>query len=95
MEDRISRLEGKIDKLTEVVVTLATVEEKIRSINQRLSNYEDQITGMYLQNKEVTKALNELALKTLPNTEMNSKFIWTGVSVVTACITALLVKFFS
>ena len=95
MEDRITRLEGKIDKLTEVVVALATVEEKIRSINHRLGNYENQMQGLYEQNKEITKSLAELTLKTLPQTELNSKFIWSGISVVTACVTAVLVKFFS
>jgi chromosome segregation ATPase len=95
VEDRITRLEGKIDKLTEVVVALATVEEKIRSINHRLGNYENQMQGLYEQNKEITKSLAELTLKTLPQTELNSKFIWSGISVVTACVTAVLVKFFS
>lgn len=95
MEDRISRLEVKIDKLTEVVVALATVEEKIRSINHRVGNYESQVNGLYDQNKEITKAITELTLKTVPSTEWNSKAIMGGISVVTACITAFFVKFFS
>lgn len=95
MEDRISRLEGKIDKLTEVVVALATVEEKIRSMNHRVGNYENQMNGLYEQNKELTKAITELTLKTVPPTEWNSKVIMGGISIVTATITAFFVKFFS
>ena len=95
MEDRISGLEGKIDKLTEAVVALATVEEKIRSMNHRVANVGNKMGGLYEQNKELTKAITDLTLKTVPSKEMNSKVIWSGISVVTACITALLVKFFS
>ena len=44
MEDRFARLETKIDKLQEAVVSLARVEEQLVSVFNRQTTIEAQIT---------------------------------------------------
>ena len=39
-EDRLDRIEQKLDKLTEVIVVIARVEEKMAANNSRLENLE-------------------------------------------------------
>lgn len=94
MEDRITRLEVKIDKLTEVIVTLATVEEKIRSVNHRVANLENGIQTFYLELKEFKEDFHKLTLETKPAVESQSQFKWIAIaSAVGAIFTAIATKF--
>ena len=53
MDDRLETLEKKIDKLTEVVVTLARVEERVaqiieenRSVRTRMKDFSNQVNTL-------------------------------------------------
>ena len=46
MENRIERIESKIDDLQEAVISLARVEERITTIFNRQSNIEDRVNSM-------------------------------------------------
>jgi len=42
-EDRLSRIENKLDKLTEAILTIARVEEKVLASNERIEKIEDKL----------------------------------------------------
>lgn len=46
MENRIERIESKIDDLQEAVVSLARVEERITTNFNRQTNIEDRVNSM-------------------------------------------------
>ena len=79
---RLDRIEEKIDKMAEAVVSLARAEEKILSLNttthtilKRLVEYESRMREV-----EVKAAESESKLKSI------TAFIWTIVTAVTAAI---------
>ncbi len=46
MENRIERIESKIDDLQEAIVSLARVEERITTIFSRQTKIEEQVNSM-------------------------------------------------
>lgn len=45
-EDRLSRMEGKIDKLSEAVVSLARMEERMVTLFKRMDKYDQAQTDL-------------------------------------------------
>lgn len=46
MEDRLHRVEAKIDKLQEAVISLARVEEQLITVFNRQSSIENKVNGL-------------------------------------------------
>ena len=46
MEDRLHRVEAKIDKLQEAVISLARVEEQLVTVFNRRSSIESKVNGL-------------------------------------------------
>ena len=46
MEDRLHRVEAKIDKLQEAVISLARVEEQLVTVFNRQSSIESKVNGL-------------------------------------------------
>lgn len=68
-DERFTRMEQQLDKLTDAVVTLARVEEKVRGINHRLGEQQNAQQALFLQMAEVKDELHEIRLKTYPQAE--------------------------
>lgn len=89
MEDRIARLENKIDKLTEAIITLATVQEKVGAVADRTSKNEDHIIRLWTSHREVAEKLSSLQ----PLATNNAKGLWfiatSAVAVISASAGAL------
>lgn len=45
-ESRLARIEGKLDKLTEAVTSIARVEEKIYASTKRIDRLEQRMDGL-------------------------------------------------
>jgi len=45
-EDRLNRIEGKLDDLQEAVISLARVEERLVTVFNRQSNIEQKVNGL-------------------------------------------------
>lgn len=41
-DERLSRIEGKLDKLSDAVVSLARMEERMITLFKRMDNYEEE-----------------------------------------------------
>lgn len=54
MEDRLSRVESKIDTLQEAVVSLARVEERLVTVFNRQSSIETKVNAMDEKIQELT-----------------------------------------
>lgn len=63
MEDRLSRLENKIDTLSEAVVSLARVEERLITVFNRQSSIESKV-------EEIAKKVDALG-----NGEISSRIL--------------------
>jgi len=46
MEDRLSRVEAKIDSLQEAIISLARVEERLVTVFNRQSSIESKVMGL-------------------------------------------------
>lgn len=53
-ESRLARIEGKLDKLTEAVTSIARVEEKIYASTKRVDRLEQRMDGLE-EELDVTK----------------------------------------
>ena len=72
MDDRLARLESKIDKLQEAVVSLARVEEQLVSVYSRQTSIENQINT--LENK--TEKLGEQVIQS----RIIERLVWLGLA---------------
>lgn len=68
MEDRLSRVEKKIDTLQEAIVSLARVEERLVTVFNRQTNIEDKVNA--IESKVDSLAANHISSKIL------ERFIW-------------------
>ena len=68
MEDRLSRVEKKIDTLQEAIVSLARVEERLVTVFNRQSNIEDKVNA--IESKVDSLSANVISSKIL------ERFIW-------------------
>ena len=60
MEDRLTRVESKIDTLQEAVVSLARVEERLVTVFNRQTSIESKVVGL----AEKVDKLSESVIKT-------------------------------
>lgn len=60
MEDRLTRVEAKIDSLQEAIVSLARVEERLVTVFNRQSSIEDKVTVL----DDKVDRLSESVIKT-------------------------------
>ena len=60
MEDRLSRVEKKIDTLQEAIVSLARVEERLVTVFNRQTSIESNVVGL----SEKVDRLSESVIKT-------------------------------
>ena len=66
-EDRLSRIETKLDKLTEAILTIARVEEKVLASNERIEKIEDRL-------EKQEGSIGELISKVAVNSKQVSLF---------------------
>jgi vacuolar-type H+-ATPase subunit E/Vma4 len=57
MEDRLSRVEKKIDSLQEAIISLARVEERLVTVFNRQSKIESQVDSMDEKMDSMAKSL--------------------------------------
>lgn len=57
-EDRLTRIEGKLDKMSEAITLLARMEERMVTLFKRMEKYDDQ-------QAEVVKRLNAVEKVTI------------------------------
>ena len=81
MEDRIRRLEEKTDKLTEAIVTLAAVMEKLEYFNHRLDKADEYRKELNERITENNEKIHQLSLITVPQTNFINKAFWAGVTL--------------
>ncbi len=68
MEDRLSRVEAKIDSLQEAIISLARVEERLVTVFNRQSSIEAKVTSL----EDKVDRLSENVIKT----RSTERFIW-------------------
>lgn len=68
MEDRLTRVEAKIDSLQEAIVSLARVEERLVTVFNRQSSIEDKVTAL----DDKVDRLSESVIKT----RSTERFVW-------------------
>ena len=68
MEDRLSRVEAKIDSLQEAIISLARVEERLVTVFNRQSHIESKVDAM----DEKVDRLSESVIKT----RSTERFVW-------------------
>ena len=82
-EDRLSRIENKLDKLTEAILTIARVEEKVLASNERIEKIEDK-----LEKQEET--LGGLISRVAVNSKQVSMFeraLWFSLATIVSFVT--------
>ena len=55
MEDRLSRVEKKIDSLQEAIISLARVEERLVTVFNRQSSIESKVTHIEDQSRQARR----------------------------------------
>ncbi len=74
-EDRLTRIEQKLDKLSDAVVSLARMEERMVTLFNRMDHYD---TNQQKVIERLTEVEKKLATKT--NTvRLGEKFFWLAV----------------
>lgn len=68
MEDRLSRVEAKIDSLQEAIISLARVEERLVTVFNRQSSIEVKVTSL----EDKVDRLSENVIKT----RSTERFVW-------------------
>lgn len=56
-EQRLERIEGKLDKLSDAVANFGRIEERLLSIFKRLERHEKQLDGHSVDLKELTNSV--------------------------------------
>ena len=82
-EDRLSRIENKLDKLTEAILTIARVEEKVLASNERIEKIEDRL-------EKQEEALGGLISKVAVNSKQVSMFeraLWCSLATIVSFVT--------
>jgi vacuolar-type H+-ATPase subunit E/Vma4 len=72
MEDRLSRLEKKIDTLQEAIVSLARVEERLVTVFNRQESIEDKVNAIASK----VETLSESVIKT----RSTERIIWISIA---------------
>jgi len=71
-EDRLTRIEQKLDKLSDAVVSLARMEERMVTLFNRMDNYD---TNQQKVIERVTELEKKLATK-VNTMRIGEKFVW-------------------
>ena len=71
-EDRLTRIEQKLDKLSDAVVRLARMEERMVTLFNRMDNYD---TNQQKVIERVTELEKKLATK-VNTMRIGEKFVW-------------------
>lgn len=75
---RLDRLETKIDKLTEVLATMARVEERLTGIDARLKRHETRLGESEKKTDELTETVTKNAV-TAKNAEKLFWSVWAAI----------------
>ena len=82
-EDRLSRIENKLDKLTEAILTIARVEEKVLASNERIEKIEDRL-------EKQEEALGGLISRVAVNSKqvyMFERALWFSLATIVSFVT--------
>lgn len=85
--DRLDRIENKLDKLSEAIVSLARAEEKIQSMEKFLHQQMD----MMLEGQKRLEAVEKSVRDNTTTINVINKLFWIVMAAVAASITGMLV----
>ena len=80
---RLDRIENKIDKLAEVIASVARLEERLDAVDKRVSRHEYRLDDQ----EQHTEALNTKVGETTQSRTFLERFIWVLISGAVAAIT--------
>ena len=81
-EDRLRRIEDKLDQLADAMAVIARMDEKLISINTRMDRHEERLNGH-------SKAIDQTREELISGSSLNSlleKAFWLGVGVIITAI---------
>lgn len=81
-EDRLRRIEAKLDQLADAMAVIARMDEKLISINTRMDRHEERLNGH-------SKAIDQTREVLISGTSLNSlleKAFWLGAGVIITAI---------
>lgn len=86
-EERLSKIEEKIDKLSETLITLARVEEKISDLEIRRAESHERVNRLSASVDRIETQCTQMSAKV----ELSNKIIWgLSATVVVALISEIL-----
>lgn len=85
--DRLDRIENKLDKLSEAIVSLARAEEKIQSMEKFLHQQMD----MMLEGQKRLEAVEKSVRDNTTTINVINKLFWIVMAALAASITGMLV----
>lgn len=85
--DRLDRIENKLDKLSEAIISLARAEEKIQSMEKFLHQQMD----MMVEGQRRLEAVEKSARDNATTINIINKLFWIGMAALAASITGMLV----
>jgi ABC-type Fe3+-citrate transport system substrate-binding protein len=81
-EDRLRRIEDKLDQLAEALAIIARMDEKLISVSTRINRHEERLNSH-------SKAIDETREKLISGISLNSlleKAVWLTFGVIIAAI---------
>ena len=85
--DRLDRIEIKLDKLSEALVSLARAEEKLKSLEKFMHQHMDQILEMGKRLEDVERRVSTNA----STINIINKLFWIVMAAAATAITTMLV----
>lgn len=85
--DRLDRIENKLDKLSEAIISLARAEEKIQSMEKFLHQQMD----MMVEGQKRLEAVEKSARDNATTINVINKLFWIVMAAAAAAITGMLV----
>ena len=83
---RLDRIEGKIDKMTDAIIQLAKVEEKIADLEERREEQHERLNRLSGKIDNIENSVTSLVEKVA----VNHKISWLVIGV---CVAALAAQF--
>ena len=81
-ESRLARIEGKLDKLTEAVTSIARVEEKIYASTKRIDRLEQRMDGLENDLDETKSSV----IANAGSVKFGERMFWIAVSSVVSLL---------
>lgn len=81
-EDRLRRIEDKLDQLAEALAIIARMDEKLISINTRMDRHEERLNGH-------SKAIDQTREELISGSSLNSlleKAFWLSAGVIITAV---------